>query len=740
MDAGNFAAPSTGPWPRQRARLRLPKFDIEQWLEVQRDQLPLWIPVAFGAGIAAWFGLPARDAWGAWLVGCATLAVASLTLPAQGRARRALMIAVVAASLGMTAAWWRAVSVATPVLTRPVVVTFSGTIDDVELQVAKERVRVTLRPDAAAELPPKVRAVIDMKDAPPGLVSGDRVSMRARLVGPPTSSVPGGYDFSRTAWFMRLGATGKAIGPVTRLNPAQSEPPTLRERLSAHVRAQISGSAGGIAAAFASGDRGGIAPEDEDAMRASGLTHLLSISGLHVTAVVGAAMLLTLRLLALSRWLALRLPLIMVSAGAGAAAGVGYTLLTGAEVPTVRSCVAALLILVGVAIGRQAFTLRLVATGALVVMLLWPEAVVGPSFQLSFAAITSIVALHEWGPLNRLLAARDEGWLPKGGRFVLSLLATGIAVEVALAPIALYHFHRQGLYGALANIVAIPLTTFVTMPMEALALLFDSVGLGGPFWWLTGQSLELLLWIARHVAAWPGAVAALASVPVGAFLIIITGGLWLMLWKGRVRLLGFAPIAFGAVWTLLTPPPDLLVTGDGMHLALRGDDGRLATLRPRAGDYVRSVMGERFGDLGELADLDTLSGAQCTDDVCRVDVTRGGRAWRIVATRSRYLLPYASFKAECAAADIVVSDRRLPPWCEPKWLRADRDFLTKTGGLAVTLGSARVETVAQGEGDHPWVAARHVGKAKNFRVRSQQPPDHGTSLLNRFERVLRFNR
>jgi len=291
---------------------------------------------------------------------------------------------------------------------------------------------------------------------------------------------------------------------------------------------------------------------------------------------------------------------------------------------------------------------------------------------------------------------------------VLSLLVTGIVVEIALAPIALFHFHRQGLYGALANIVAIPLTTFVTMPLEALALAFDVVGLGAPFWWLTGQSLDLLLWIARSVAAWPGAVAALASVPNGAFAAIIGGGLWLLLWSGRVRLFGTLPIAIGAVWALLTPAPDLLITGDGMHLAVRGDDGTLATLRPRAGDYVRSVLGERSGELGDLTDLDDLAGAECSTDSCRIAITRGGRLWNVLATRSRYRLPYETLANDCARADIVVSDRILPRTCLPKWLKADRAILSETGGLAITLSTGRVETVAEGQGVHPWVTAQHL--------------------------------
>jgi competence protein ComEC len=679
---------------------------IEAFLDAERDQLALWLPVALGAGIAAWFVLAGPLQWQAWLLAMTALSCGSWLLPSGSRMRRVVLIASLTSAIGGGAIWARASWVAGPVLVRPTVASFSARIERIEVQTAKERVRLTLSPIAAPDLPPKVRVTVDDIKASDGLVAGDQVSLRARFVGPPNASIPGGFDFSRVAWFQGLGATGKAIGPVTRLGPDDARPPGLRERLSAHIRTRLAGSAGGIAAAFATGDRGGITQQDEDAMRASGLTHLLSVSGLHVTAVVGAALFLSLRLLALSSLLALRLPLLLIAALIGALAGIGYTLLTGAEVPTVRSCVAAVLVLGGIALGREAFTLRLVATGAIIVLLLWPEALVGPSFQLSFAAISSIVALHETPLMRRLSATGDEGIFARTGRAVLGLLITGVVVEAALAPIALFHFHKSGLYGALANIIAIPLTTFVIMPLEALALLFDTLGLGAPFWWATGVSMELLLGLARYVAAVPGAQAALASVPVGAFALIIGGGLWLMLWQGRVRLLGSLPVVVGALWALMTPPPDLLITGDGMHMAVLGNNGTLSVLRPRAGDYVRSMLGERAGMIGALTDLDSLPGALCSTDTCRVIVRRGARSWRVLATRSRYLIDYRAFKAECAAADIVVSDRRLPVWCAPRWFKADRALLAKTGGIAVTLADGRVETVAESEGAHPWVVAR----------------------------------
>jgi competence protein ComEC len=429
-------------------------------------------------------------------------------------------------------------------------------------------------------------------------------------------------------------------------------------------------------------------------------------------------MLLTLKLLALSPTLALRLPLVLIAAGAGALAGIAYTLLTGAEVPTIRACVAALLVLLALALGRDALTLRLVAVGALIVLVFWPESLAGASFQLSFAAITAIVALHEHPRIKALLARREEGTIQKVGRGLLALVLTGLAVEVALMPIALYHFHKAGFYGALANVIAIPLTTFVVMPLEALALLFDVVGLGAPLWWLTGLALNFLLGLAHAVADAPGAVANLPTMPRGAFGLMVAGGLWLALWRTRWRRLGLVPVVAGAVWALATPAPDLIVTGDGKHLALRTSTGKLAILRSRAGDYVRDMLTETAGEKGELAALEDV--VPCSLDLCQAEIAKDGRIWRILATRSAHHVPWREMARACAQADIVISDRRLPKGCTPRWLKADRAFLARTGGLSISLGAApQVSSVADVLGCHPWVALSRCATV------AKRPPKRG---------------
>jgi competence protein ComEC len=712
MTAADGCAPSIADRPLQtgvRAPFSRLSERIEALADRERDQLALWLPVGLGLGTAAWFALPDPPAWTAFLLLGAALCLAPLAVAPGTRWGRALSIFCVAALIGCGNIWWKSERVAAPVLPHARMADFTASIESFQRLPARGAVRLIVAPDPGSGLPARLRINVDEEFAVPGIEPGATVRLKAWLMPPAPPAVPGAYDFARAAWFQGVGGTGRA-SEVRLVGPAgeqgwRARLASWRQRLADHVRSRLDGAPGGIAAALATGDQSGIPEEDAEAMRRSGLAHLLSVSGLHLTAVVGAVMLLTLKLLALSPALALRFRLVLVAAGAGAAAGIAYTLLTGAEVPTVRACIAALLILLGIALGREALTLRLVATGALVVLLLWPESLPGPSFQMSFAAIVAIVALHEHPRVQALLSRRDEGPVVKTGRLLLGLVLTGLAVEIALIPIALYHFHQAGLYGALANIVAIPLTTFVIMPLEALALLLDLAGLGGPAWWIAGKALDLLLGLAHATAAAPGAVARLPAMPMAAYALVATGGLWLALWRSRWRWWGTAPIAAGALWALATPAPDLLVTGDGRHLAVRTAGGGYAILRSRAGDYVRDMLSETAGFDGELPDFESLPAFACSADLCAARIGRGGTAWRLLATRSSRFVDIGPMNRACGSADILVSDRRLPRTCVPRWLKADPPFLSRTGGLAVTLGPRpRVVTVAEGVGAHPWAA------------------------------------
>lgn len=668
-----------------------------------------WGTVALAAGIAAWFALDTEWQWTAAIGAALLAATAALALLREKdgwvHIRLAIAIACTIFAFGIALVWARSEIAGAQPIERPRVEIIQATVLDRVEQPALERVRLVLATrDASNGEAIKVRVNLPFERDLAGLEEGAQIRLRARLMPPAPPMLPGAYNFARRAWFDGLAATGSVLGEVEIVEPATERYwlASTQRRLAAHVRSSLDGSAGAIAAALASGDRGAISDADEEAMRDAGLTHLLSISGLHVSALIAAAYLIAMKLLALSPWLTLRVRLPVFAAGIAALAGVGYTLLTGAEVPTVRSCVGAILVLIALAIGREPLSLRMVAFAAAFVLLLWPESLIGPSFQMSFCAVLAIVALHNSAPVRGFLAPREESWFSRTGRRALMLLVTGLVIEIALMPIVLFHFHRAGVYGAFANVIGIPLTTFLSMPLIALALLLDVVGLGGPAWWLAGKSLDLLIGIAHFTADQPGSVKLMPDMGASLFALFVAGGLWLALWRGPVRLLGLAPVALAAIVFATKPAPDLLISGDGRHVGIAGEGERLLVLRESRSDYAKDNLLELAGMDGIPVPLQQWQGARCSRDFCVVRLERDGRPWQVMMARSRDRVEERALAAACERSDIVIADRYLPYSCKPKWLKADRRLLDRTGGLTIDLANVRFDSVADSQGKHGW--------------------------------------
>ena len=677
----------------------------------QRGRFALWAPAVFGLGAVLYFALPFEPVLETGWLCLAMAAIAGLAAMRFGVLPVFAPTAFLAG--GFAIAVLNTTMIGGPVLQQktPAGEITGRVIDSFGHEDGRPRVLVALSsvPGLTADTMPR-RARIAMRKTDARPVPGAWITLHGRLTTLPLPVAPGGYDFARYAFFNRMGAYGFATGPAQIIQPL--EPPdawtdvntwiaSVRSDASARIHAALPGSSGAIAAALTVGDRSEIAPEDDQAMRDSSLAHVLSISGLHM-AIIGLGIFGLVRFTAaLVPPIALRFQVKKWAALAALLGALAYLLLSGASVPAQRSFLMIGLMFAAVMLDRAPFTLRLVAISALIVLALAPHSVVDPSFQMSFAAVTALVSAFEafeaWQTRRGSPVVLRDTWTGRALYVLLAAILSSMVAGFATAPFAAYHFNRVALYGVFANVVAMPIISFVIMPFAAATLLCLPFGL--EVWPLTivGWGIDAMLWIAHATSALPGAATHVPSMSAPALGLITLGGLWLCLWRGPIRLAGVAPIVMAFGLGLMARAPDVLIDRDAKNIAVRDANGHLALLSGRRAKFAATEWLERDGDSRPVKDA-ARAGREgvwtCEDKICAA--TSSG-------LRIGYMERAADHRAVCARSfDVLVAARPIED-C-PSGLTITPDTTARNGAMALYISPSGIEvdTVRAHTGDRPW--------------------------------------
>lgn len=673
----------------------------------ERERLALWVPVAFGFGVGLYFTLqyePSR-----WLAPAAVaLGIAAAAGLRQHLVGTVLAVVTVTAAIGFTTIQWRAHSVAAPIIERRIgPVDVDARIVAVEIRADGRRLLLDgLRIDGLEPARTPARIRLTTRRAIEGLRPGDRVALRGVLLPPPAPAAPGAYDFQRQAWFDRLGGVGFVVGDVRRL-PSDAVP-TWQQRLNAARQAMVErtlavlpGAAGAVAAALLTGEQGAIPSAALEAMRDSGLAHLLSISGLHIGLVASIVFFAVRGGLALIPAVALRWPIKKWAAVAAFAAITFYMLFASPGVPTQRSWLMTSVVLFAVLIDRTAITMRLVAWAAAVVLLLKPESLLGPSFQMSFAAVVALIAVWEATRERFTMARGGAGFVRRAWLGLLAVSMTTLVAGFASAPYALYHFNRFAAFGVVANLLAVPITSLWVMPWAVLAFPLYLLGLEeyalGPMGW----GVDAILLIAEYVAGWGGAVALFPAMPAWGLAVVTLGGLWLCLWRARWRLAGLPLIVIGLLSVATQRVPDVLVSGDARLIAVRGADGLLQLSTTRAGRLTRETWLRRAGQDEALA-----WPTQGASEDGRLSCDPAGCLYKAAGQVVAIVREPSALAEDCRVAGVVVATIPVRRACPSAQAVIDRFALWREGGHAIWLDAdgVTVESVRQVRGERPWVA------------------------------------
>lgn len=680
----------------------------------------LWVPVCAGAGVALYFAADREPSLAYAAALTAVLAVAAILVRGSRRARVALTAAAALAA-GFTAATTRTTLLSHPMLDRIRIVKLAGIIEEADHRRIGARfvLRITTAGDPALE-GKLTRVRLTTRRTEP-IEAGDAVVLTARLLPPAHASLPGGFDFARDAYFAGFDAVGSVLGRI-RADPTMPSPglalrfhaavDRIRNALAARVSSVLDGDTGAIAAAMVTGKRDLLSDDGRELIRQAGIFHIITIAGVQMTLVAGLLFGGLRATLAAIPAVALRYP-IKAWAAAGAIFGaIAYDILTGSRIGTQRALLMTVVMLGAVLCERRAFTMRNLALAALAVVLLEPEAVLGASFQLSFAAVAALVAVQEARLFHadareqaalrrrpdRLVAAsaRVSDLVRRAGR----LLVATVAATSVTAPVMASNFHEISPYVILGNPLTLSIIEFFAIPGALVGAMLYPLGLDRFVWHWVGWGIELVLWAARLIASAPGATLTVPAFGGWALPCFALATCSAVIWRSLLLRLSAIPFAAAGLSAALGGPHyDLIIAPGGETLAFRTATGSLG-IAGRSNGFAADQWLKADGDGRTVETATAESGAtrRCDASAC-VARLADGRTLSLVAKPE-------AFEEDCRRADVIVTPLFAPASCAAE-LIVDSGTLADAGAVAFTLRKgAFLATSARASGeDRPWSPA-----------------------------------
>ncbi|MEX0307715.1 MAG: ComEC/Rec2 family competence protein [Ruegeria sp.] len=649
---------------------------VETALLSQRGHLFPWSPICLAVGIGWYFSLRFEPEYSLYTGVMAIVLIAIASSRGLGAAWSPMAAGVALVAMGFLLAGARAHWVAEPVLQWRYYGPVEGRVVALD-RSASDALRVTLDQVRIGDVPADQkpwRIRLSLHGDTVNLSPGQRIMTTAHLSPPQGPVEPGGFDFRRHAWFQQLGAVGYTRVPVMTAAPAQDGQEGVRitawrMAIADRVRAILPGEVGGFAAAVTTGDRSGMGQASLETLRVSNLAHLLAISGLHMGLLTGFVFVACRIGLSMIPALALRSPVRKLAAICALVAATIYLFLSGGNVATERAFVMVCVMLGAVLLDRRAISLRAVAVAALIVLVLRPETLLSPGFQMSFAATTALVAA--FGGL------RDHGPMPgpKWLRPVLALLMSSAIAGIATAPIGAAHFNTMSHYGLLANLLSVPVMGTLVVPAAVVAALLAPFGLETLALQVMGVGLRWILAVARWVSELDGARGYVVSPADFVLPVLAMSFLWLFLWQGRARWLGLVPaITAIAMWGQ-GHRPDALIAENGGIVGVMTEQGR-ALSKHKGSGFVATVWLENDGD-----------GADQPKAARRWPDASGGIQRYLIGDKEFVHLTgkrVAQAFDECGPDQIIIASVSLPLTGECSVY--DPDKLRKTGSLAYSKG------------------------------------------------------
>lgn len=428
----------------------------------------------------------------------------------------------------------------------------------------------------------------------------DVITARLMLQPSQAKEFPDDFDFKLDAKSKKIGAYGFVLGEAKILEKAEISSidswfNSLREKIRGRILSSLAGDESAIALAFLIGDQSQISKNLLDKIRSSGLAHLLSISGFHLSLAGAIFFVATRFLLSRSEYFALYFDLKKISAVAAIFATYFYLKIAGSPLPAQRAFVMVLLVLVALFLNEKIDSRRAIMSAVFFLILFNPYAVFNVSFQLSFAAILVLGIFYETLSKKRN-SNFDRRIFVRFFWYFLEIILVSILIQIATLPFLMHSFQNVALLGFVANVLAIPLTSFVVMPLGFLSLFLMPLGLEKYILFLMGDGIFLIEKIVLLVTSFNHAHFVSPQLSAVGLILAIIGLLLICLAKRELKFVGIAIFSFAFLTIFFTQKPDILFDGQQKFFAIYGKQNGLVFSRNLRPSKQRALWMKRMGE------------------------------------------------------------------------------------------------------------------------------------------------
>lgn len=446
-------------------------------------------------------------------------------------------------------------------------------------------------------LPKYIRININNKKYQPKF--GDYVEVEANLIPIQKQVIPGAYNLEREFYYRQIG--GIAYNGFIKehenrqtnnlYESFKNKAYNIRENINNRIINAIGEEYGVLVGSFITGIRGKISSQDYDDMTYAGLVHLIAISGLNMAIIMGFIFWIVRRILVQSEYLTLNFDIKKISAIFAIIFGFLYLSITGFPVSANRAYIMACLFFIGILIDREIDTMRFLVFSAILILFFEPQLVLNPAFQLSFFAVIGLIGGFKFLQQHNVKMWTTNLWL-KPIFYIYGTIISSIITEISVSPLIIYHFNNWTPYNIFANLIAIPLTSFITLPFATISILLFPLNLEKILLIPAGWTIGIVLKISKYIVSLPHAIFIISSPSLLGLSLIILGFLWFMLWEQKWRYFGIFLFILGIILSPFKQKINVIIDKTDEFIIIIDKNIYFSYTR---NDYKKSVITKKLG-------------------------------------------------------------------------------------------------------------------------------------------------